>query len=93
MVFSSGSEYLYYFIACFICIGVIYRPLRGSQHICVLIPSQDLDSHPEIWSVFVFNDLRRDVIVRFADIDGIVDNHCLNFLFIMMYLCLLTCHL
>jgi hypothetical protein len=32
--------------------------IRDSQHICVLIPSQGLDSHPEIWSVFVFNDLR-----------------------------------
>jgi len=25
------------------------------------------------------------VIIRFVDIDGIVDHHCLNFLFIMIY--------
>ena len=30
----------------------------------------------------VFNDLRREVIVRFVDIGGIVDHHCLMFLLI-----------
>jgi hypothetical protein len=25
-----------------------------------------------------------EVIVRFVDIDGIVDNHCLNFLFLLV---------
>ena len=29
---------------------------------------------------FIFNDLRWEVIVRFVDIDGIVDNHCLSLL-------------
>ena len=32
--------------------------------------------------VLVCNDLRREVIVRFVDIGGIVDHHCLNFVFI-----------
>jgi hypothetical protein len=32
---------------------------------------------------FKFNCLRWEVIVRFIDIDGIVDIHCLNFLFII----------
>jgi hypothetical protein len=32
----------------------------------------------------MFNDLRREVIVRFVDICGIVDYHYLNFLFIMV---------
>jgi hypothetical protein len=31
----------------------------------------------------MFNDLRWEVIVAFVDIGGIVDHHCLNFLFII----------
>jgi hypothetical protein len=31
---------------------------------------------------FMFNDLRRDVIVCFVDIGGIVDHHYLNSIFI-----------
>ena len=31
--------------------------------------------------LFVFNDLRRDVVVCFADIGGIVDHHCITFCF------------
>jgi hypothetical protein len=34
--------------------------------------------------VLVCNDLRREVIVRFVDIGGIVDHHCLNFVFITL---------
>ena len=34
--------------------------------------------------ICAFNDLRREVIVLFVDIGGIVDHHCLNFLFIMI---------
>jgi hypothetical protein len=30
---------------------------------------------------FMFNILRQEVGVRFVDIDGIVDHHCLNFSF------------
>jgi hypothetical protein len=33
---------------------------------------------------FVFNDLRQEASVRFVDIGGIVDHHCLNFLFIIL---------
>ena len=33
--------------------------------------------------IFVFNELRWEVIVCFVDIGGIVDHHCLNFLFII----------
>ena len=32
---------------------------------------------------FAISDSRREVIVRFPDIGGIVDHHCLNFLFII----------
>ena len=32
----------------------------------------------------MFSDLRLEVIVRFVDIGGIVDHHCLNFLFIII---------
>jgi hypothetical protein len=39
--------------------------------------------------IFIVNDLWWEVIFRFADIAGIVDHHCLNFLFILLwyYLC------
>jgi hypothetical protein len=30
----------------------------------------------------MFNELRKDVIIRVVDIGGIVDHHCLCFLFI-----------
>ena len=33
---------------------------------------------------FVFNELWREAIARFVDIGGIVDYHCLNFLFIII---------
>ena len=36
--------------------------------------------------IFMFNKLRLEVIDRFIDIDGIVDHHCLNFLFIFIAL-------
>jgi hypothetical protein len=32
----------------------------------------------------MFNELRRDMIVRLVDIGRIVDHHCLNLLFIIM---------
>jgi hypothetical protein len=32
--------------------------------------------------IFMFHELRRDVVIRCVDIDGTVDDlHCLNFLF------------
>jgi hypothetical protein len=34
----------------------------------------------------VFNDLRWEVVVCFVDICGIVYHHCLNFLFIFLYI-------
>ena len=33
----------------------------------------------------MLNKLRREVIVRFVDIGGTVDNNCLNFLFIIRW--------
>jgi hypothetical protein len=33
-----------------------------------------------LWSFFVLNEARREVIVRFVDIGGIVDHYCFNFL-------------
>jgi hypothetical protein len=35
------------------------------------------------WSYFAFvlSELRRDVVVGFVDIGGIVDHHCFNFFF------------
>jgi len=35
--------------------------------------------------LFMFNNLTCDVIVRFVNIGGILDHHCLNFLFIHYY--------
>jgi hypothetical protein len=38
--------------------------------------------HIYVMALFVFDDLRYEVGVHFADIDRIVDHHCLRFLFI-----------
>ena len=32
----------------------------------------------------VFSELRSEVITRFVEIDGVVDHHCLNFLFLIV---------
>jgi hypothetical protein len=43
------------------------------------VQSQDMDIQSyKWWSFCVFNGLRLVVIVRFVDIGGIVDHHCLN---------------
>jgi hypothetical protein len=36
-------------------------------------------------------DFQRHVVVQFVDIGGIVDHHCLNFLFIIKYTLVLVC--
>ena len=38
------------------------------------------------WFFFLFNDLRWEVIVCFVDIGWIVDHHCSNLIFIVIYL-------
>ena len=54
-------------------------------HFCVF-PKLGLDFQRHMpWSFFVFRELRWEVIVRFVDIGGLVDHHCLNFLFITFY--------
>ena len=53
---------------------------------CCACPKPDLDfKHHMSWSLFVFSKLRLDVIISFVDTVGIVDHHCLNFLFIISY--------
>jgi len=42
---------------------------------------------PYVVVFIVFNVLRREVVVRFVDIGGIVEIHCLNFLFIFRHFC------
>jgi hypothetical protein len=43
----------------------------------------DLDfQHYPLFSVFI--ELRSEVIIRFIDIDGFADHHCLNFLFLFV---------
>ena len=49
------------------------------QHLCAC-PKSDFQHHMS-WSISRFNDLMREVIVRFVDIDEIVDH---NFLFITL---------
>ena len=46
----------------------------------VPVPSQDLDFQCHMSCFSMFNDLWRDVSVRFVDIGDIVDHYCLNFL-------------
>jgi len=46
------------------------------------VSSQDLDFQRHMsWVIFMFNDLRLEVIVCFVDIGNIVHQHCLNFIF------------
>lgn len=48
----------------------------------VLVASEDLDFQHHTSRLFVmFNELRREAIVRFVKIGGTVDHHSLNFLF------------
>ena len=50
------------------------------SYICVPVPSQNLDFLRHIsWSLLTFNELNWEEIVRFVDIDGIADPHCLTF--------------
>jgi hypothetical protein len=35
--------------------------------------------------VFVFSELRWEVVARFVDLGHIVDHHCLNFIYIICY--------
>ena len=46
-------------------------------------PNHNIDLQPHILWYFVVINVLWEVIVRFVDIDGIVDHHCLHFLFIM----------
>ena len=46
----------------------------------VPVPSHDLDFHTS-WSLWC--SMMREVVVCFVDIGGIIDHHCLNFLFII----------
>ena len=55
---------------------VLWFEVRGGCHIFVPVPSQDPD-----FKNHMFNDLRWEVIVCFIYIGGIVDHHCVNFLF------------
>jgi hypothetical protein len=48
------------------------------------IPRQCLDLHQHTpWCAFVVNDLMGELVHRFVDIGGIVDHHCLNFVFVL----------
>ena len=50
----------------------------------VPIPRQELDSERHMLGLFcVLSELMCEEIVRFVDIDEIVDHHCLNFLFVI----------
>jgi len=55
---------------------------RDFVHICGIVVKPRLGFPMSYVMVFfIFNDLRREVIVRYVDICGIVDHQCLNFLF------------
>jgi hypothetical protein len=48
------------------------------------IPRHGLDLHQHTpWCAFVVNDLMGELVHRFVDIGGIVDHHCLNFVFVL----------
>lgn len=45
--------------------------------------SGSISSTLYVLRIFIFYDLRQEAIVRFVDIDGMVDQHHLHFLFII----------
>lgn len=50
---------------------------------CIPVPSQNVDFQRHMEWSFLCSELRRDAIVRFPDIGGIIDQYCLNcFLFL-----------
>jgi hypothetical protein len=57
---------------------------HGLTQLYVGVSTMPRPGFPTLYVVvfFMFTDLRSDVIVYFADIGGIVDLHCLRFLFI-----------
>ena len=82
------------FIYIYICIAigdpVIKREWLRSHFnpatFLVSVPSQDLDFQHHMSCLFlVFSERRWKVFVCFVDIGGIVDHHCLNFLFIIFF--------
>ena len=51
----------------------------------VSLPNQDRDFHCHmLWSLYMFNDSMWEVVVLY--IGGFIDNHCVNFLFIIKLL-------
>jgi hypothetical protein len=58
-----------------LCVVIIFHEL---ENISLPVANQDLD-------------FQRHVVVRFVDIGGIVDHHCLNFLSIKKYTLVLVC--
>ena len=62
---------------CLCCILLLYS--------LTLIQISTLTSISNIIPLFsVFSELRSEVIFRFVDIDGVLDHHCLNFLFLIV---------
>ena len=53
----------------------------------VLVRSKELDSQVICRGLFMFSDLRREVIVRSVDSVGIIDNDCSIFRFKMNHNC------
>jgi hypothetical protein len=80
------------FLIVYICIDVPdpirgegWNPINGltSPHFCACSkPGPGFPTSDVVGFFCMFNDLRREVIVRFGDVIGIVDQHCLSFLFI-----------
>ena len=62
---------------------VILIPSLIPPHFCACPKQGSGFSTSHVMVFFMFNDLRWEVIVRFIDIGGIVDYHCLDFLIII----------
>ena len=60
-----------------------------NDNICMPVPRQGLYFKRHMSCPFLCSVSDGEMIVRFVDIGGIVDNHCINFLFvtIMQRLC------
>jgi len=68
-----------------------WRSVNRFNPAIFLYPSQARNGKSYVVILYVFSELRWDVIACFIDIGGIDDHHCLNFLFLTysswLYLC------
>ena len=75
------------FVMVHVCVVFFVQVFYIFFYLCVAVGDPVIMSQAShiSMSYIVFSELRREVIFHFVDIDGIVNHHCLNFLFISYF--------